>query len=82
MIDIFQQVLQVVEHTECSHQVALLREESERKIEQAKVLYDLANRLMEEAGDDLDRASILLKSLPSAIDMLDYEVAGMQKNCK
>lgn len=78
-MDIFQQVLQVVEHAECSHQVELLREESDRKVEQARLLYDLANRLMEEASEDLRRASMLMSDLPSALLVLDYDVPGMKK---
>ena len=79
-MNIFLQAIEVVEYAECSHQAELLQEESERKIEQARVLYDIADRLIKEAREDESRIAMLVKSLPTALPAVDYDAPGMKKN--
>jgi hypothetical protein len=78
-VDIFQEVLEVVEQAECSHEVELLQEEVDRKVEQARLLSDLANRLIEEAREDEVRIACLMKTLPCVLSMVDYDAPGMKK---
>lgn len=78
-MDIFQEVLKVVDHVECSHEVELLREEVERKVEQARLLSDLAGRLIEEAREDEARIASIMKTLPCVMSMVDYDAPGMRK---
>lgn len=79
-MDILQSAMEVVEQTECSHQIELLQEEVERKVEQARLLADMSNRLIEEAREDEVRIAGLMKTLPGVLSFLDYEAPGMKKN--
>lgn len=78
-MDILQEAIGVVEQTECSHEVELLQEEVERKVEQARLLSDMANRLIEEARENEVRIASLMKTMPCVLSMVDYDAPGMKK---
>jgi hypothetical protein len=78
-VDILQEVMEVVEQAECSHEVELLREEVERKVEQARILADLADRLIEEARENEARIASLMKTLPNVLSLVDYDAMGATK---
>ena len=78
-MDILKEVMNVVEQTECSYEVELLKEEVERKVEQARLLSDLASRLIEEARENEARIASLMKTLPTVLSLVDYDAMGATK---